>query len=380
MSKIPLIDEDDLNALIEEALKGGGILATSKEVSQMLINMQGVSICSKPRKDGRFQGYIEDNGKHYVYGRTKEEVAIKIKEYLKYGIPKKKEKKKKATPILREWLKSWIELYKRPNVKPKTLESIAYTVNNINKVLGDIPIDQLTSEKIQAFLISMEKERSRDLCLTYLSQALRKAIPTYIKFNPCDTVEIKKHRTEHKNALTLEEQNTLLSFIQNKPIEPLFKLLLTTGIRIGEALALTRQDLDFSLKRVNISKNVVYINGKKIIQNTTKSEAGMRTVPVPDDVLEFFKNKDGILFPSTYNAVRMAFRNLSTKSGIAVTPHILRHTYATRLEENNIPPKVKQYLLGHSSLEMTQNTYTDIQKGYIDTISDKILSVFDTEK
>ena len=97
---------------------------------------------------------------------------------------------------------------------------------------------------------------------------------------------------------------------------------------------------------MNISKNVVYINGKKIIQNTTKSEAGMRTVPVPDDVLEFFKNKDGILFPSTYNAVRMAFRNLSTKSGIAVTPHILRHTYATRLEENNIPPKVKQYLLG----------------------------------
>ena len=380
MSKIPLIDENDLNALIEEALKGGGVLATPKETSQMLIQMRGISINSKPRKDGRYQGYIEDNGKHYVYGRTKEEVAIKIKEYLKNGIPKKKEKKKKATPVLREWLKTWMELYKRPNVKPKTLYSIEQSAKIIGKELGDLRLDELTSDKIQAFLVSMDKERTRDLCRTYLAQALKKAVPSYIKFNPCDGVEIKKHKSKHKNALTPEEQTELLQAVQNKPLEPLFRLLLTTGIRIGEALALTRSDLDVDLNKVNITKNVVFIEGKRIAQETTKSEAGTRSVPVPQDVLAFFKEKDGELFPMSYNAVRMAFRKLSEKTGINVTPHILRHTYATRLEEAGISPKVKQYLLGHSTLEMTQNTYTDVQKGYIDTLSKKILSVFDTKK
>ena len=66
---------------------------------------------------------------------------------------------------------------------------------------------------------------------------------------------------------------------------------------------------------------------------------------------------------------------------IKMTLHTLRHTYATRLEDAGIPAKVKQYLLGHTSLEMTQNTYTDTQTAYIDSVSDKVRAVFaDTEK
>ena len=76
-NKIPILDEKDLNALIEEAIKGNGVLATPTELSQMIINLPGVSINSKPRKDGRFQGYIVDkNGRTYAYGKTLEEVAI----------------------------------------------------------------------------------------------------------------------------------------------------------------------------------------------------------------------------------------------------------------------------------------------------------------
>ena len=63
---------------------------------------------------------------------------------------------------------------------------------------------------------------------------------------------------------------------------------------------------------------------------------------------------------------------IAKKTGLNVTLHILRHTYATRLEEAGIAPKLKQYLLGHASLEMTQNTYTDIQTDYVYTLSDKI--------
>ena len=56
--------------------------------------------------------------------------------------------------------------------------------------------------------------------------------------------------------------------------------------------------------------------------------------------------------------------------------HVLRHTYATRLEEAGIPAKVKQYLMGHSSLDMTENVYTDTQKAYVERVSDKIRQIF----
>ena len=70
MSKIPIIDENDLNSLIEEALKSNGTLVTPTEVSQMLINLPGICICSKPRTDGRWQGYILNNNKNYCKDLT----------------------------------------------------------------------------------------------------------------------------------------------------------------------------------------------------------------------------------------------------------------------------------------------------------------------
>ena len=59
-----------------------------------------------------------------------------------------------------------------------------------------------------------------------------------------------------------------------------------------------------------------------------------------------------------------------------VTLHILRHTYATRLEEGNIQPKLKQYLLGHSSLAVTQNIYTDTTTEYLESVSERVQNVF----
>lgn len=113
-NKVPIIDEKDLNKLIEQALQGDGVLVTPKEISQMLINLPGVSINSKPRSDGRWQGYvIKDGEKRIVYGRSKEELAMKLKAYYQYGLPQKAiQKKKSSTPKLSEWLQKWLSCIK----------------------------------------------------------------------------------------------------------------------------------------------------------------------------------------------------------------------------------------------------------------------------
>ena len=90
-----------------------------------------------------------------------------------------------------------------------------------------------------------------------------------------------------------------------------------------------------------------------------------------DEVIAGKKDNEDV-FPFSYNAVKKATQKIAKATGIAVTVHVLRHTYATRLEEEGVAPKVKQYLLGHASLEMTQNTYTDIQEDYVLSISDKL--------
>lgn len=131
-----------------------------------------------------------------------------------------------------------------------------------------------------------------------------------------------------------------------------------------------------------LNKNVAFINGKRIVQDTPKSEAGNRIIPIPADICRELKEiQTENLFPCTYNAAKKALEKIAKGLDIKMTLHTLRHTYATRLEEAGIPAKVKQYLLGHASLEMTQNTYTDTQTAYIDSVSDKVRAVFaDTEK
>ena len=74
VTKLYVVDLNDKNGLLHAVLKTGDTLTTPTE-GQMLININGVSINSKPRSDGRYQGYVtENNGKQYFYGRTREEV------------------------------------------------------------------------------------------------------------------------------------------------------------------------------------------------------------------------------------------------------------------------------------------------------------------
>lgn len=78
-------------------------------------------------------------------------------------------------------------------------------------------------------------------------------------------------------------------------------------------------------------------------------------------------------------AINVALKKLSKKLGFTVSAHILRHTYATRLEEAGISPKIQQYLLGHATVDITQNVYTDAQSDYINSVSDRIRAIFDTK-
>ena len=364
--------------LVAEALNNGGALATPKE-SQMMIQMTGVSINAKPRKDGRYQGYVLLEGeKSYFYGKSRDEVAGKIKQFLRDGgAPKRKKRKTDTSPKFADYAAQWVERYKQPNLKPKSLESLRFALKRAITALGDRSMASITTDDLQAFFTSLPPSRSRDLCAVYVGQIFKKAFSTgIIKRNPYENVELRRHEAKHREALTPEQQEAFLATTAQSVHSPLFRFLLATGLRIGEALALTPADIGND--SVTVNKDIVFIDGKPIVQ-PPKSKAAFRTVPVPHALCEELPKTGNRVFTTSYNSVRMAFKSAAKKLGFPVSAHVLRHTYATRLEEAGIPPKVKQYLMGHASIEMTQNVYTDTQGHYIKSVSDRIRGIFDTK-
>ena len=234
-----------------------------------------------------------------------------------------------------------------------------------------------------------------------------------IRNNPSDGVmkELKKGNGKNKgvrHALTIEQQRVFMDFIANHPVFyhwwPIFTVLLGTGCRIGEALGLRWEDLDFNLRLISINHSLVYypIGEERKCEmrvSEPKTEAGIRTIPMLDMVYDaFMMEKEaqeengenisdidgmtGFVFCNRFGmvpnpqSVNRAIKRIShyynleealnakkEKREPVLLPdfscHHLRHTFCTRLCENETNLKVIQSIMGHRNIETTMDVYAE---------------------
>lgn len=234
-----------------------------------------------------------------------------------------------------------------------------------------------------------------------------------IRKNPTDGVMKEISRESGKNrgirhALTIEQQRCFMEYIANHPIYyhwwPMFTILLGTGCRIGEALGLRWQDLDFEKRVISINHSLVYYpaNGsnKCVLRvSLPKTDAGIRTIPMLDIVRDAFEmlyeeqkengfneteidGMTGFIFcnrfgsvpnPQTvnhtikriannYNADEVVRAKKEHRDPIILpnfSCHHLRHTFCTRLCENETNLKVIQSIMGHKNIETTLDIYAE---------------------
>ena len=268
---------------------------------------------------------------------------------------------------------------------------IKETLNTIKKAdISDKRIEEITSEEIQDFLNSKKylSNSSIDKIFEQFKQAFNYASNRgYITRNPMINVIKPKSLKKNKKvrALTVEEQQKFTNWLINRNTidfhyKNAFLIQMYSGLRIGETLALTYNDIDLKNQRIHINKTLTKNKeNKTIMGNSTKTYAGIREVPVPNSLYphlveqmrisrEFKNNPEKLLFKSNKNNyietqdVNRALKLvLKYNWGINdITTHNLRHTYGTRCIEAGMQPVVLQRLLGHTDISTTLNTYTDV--------------------
>ena len=156
------------------------------------------------------------------------------------------------------------------------------------------------------------------------------------------------------------------------------------GLRIGEALALSRGDIDLNNRMINIHRTLTTDElGGIIMGNTTKTYAGRRVVPIPEFIMPHIIEQMRKSESQEYNDEHLVFkpegrrytnrvnvndelkRMLKKYFGITdITTHSLRHTFGTRCIESGMAPVVVQRLMGHTDVLITLNTYTSVFDKY----------------
>lgn len=353
------------------------------------------------RADGRYCTTITvtldgEKKKKTVYGKTVREVDDKVAE-LRASSNKGVVVDDRST-TLAELAERWLAR-KEIEVEANTYAGYENCVRvHIIPKIGETRLKDLKKHHLQDLLTSLVAQGKRATAQKVrvtLGQLVDEAVENeYIFKDIAKTLSIPAVQKTQKRALSKDELE--LVAVAQLPLKQrvFIDTIQYTGVRRGEALALTPDDVDTVNKKITINKTVVFGKNQSSIKLCTKSSAGMRVLPIPDKLNEelkelisdtekyLFSKSDGELMTRTgfrrfWEQIRKNIEK-STGKTIAsdVTPHIFRHTYATKLFHAGVDVKTAQYLLGHSSVQVTLGIYTHLEKENVDNFAKVIDRLF----
>ena len=365
------------------------------------------------RADGRYQGRFTFQGERFtIYDRDIKALQKKMadaKYEMEHGIYINA-----AHMTLNTFFETWVSEVKENTVKANTL-SVYMEIYKIHiaPALGKVQVSSINKLMVQRLLNTMSKNglsantlaKTKAILYSIFKEAMENRM---ISYNPCENITIRRDKTERR-VLSWQEQQLFLEAIRGSRYEMLCVLGLSTGLRIGELSGLRWSDIDFTEKTLTVERTYIYLHDVKNHQmkdefHSPKTKNSCRTIRLLDPILTLllqhkqrqekekaaagdhwcpveggedlvFTTKTGgpvrglNVSETLNNYVKKINRQeefLAAKEQREpviferITPHTLRHTFATRAFESGIPPKVVQQILGHSSLEMTMDLYTHV--------------------
>ncbi len=238
------------------------------------------------RKDGRYASSISigrGKRKHFL-GHTRAEVAAKLTEALNdqnKGVPVVSSRQ-----TLGQYLDHWLTSVKA-SVRPKTYESYDLNVRRLKPLLGKRHLGSLAPAAVErAYADLAEKglsKRSIVQAHTVLHNALKKAVHWGLMGrNPCDAVSVPRPERNEMKTLSEEQAIVLFTATRDDELHPLWVLLTTTGLRLGEALGLKWEDVDFAEERLMVRRALQRQKGEGLVFVEPKTAKSRRTVYFPE--------------------------------------------------------------------------------------------------
>lgn len=315
--------------------------------------------------------------------------------------------------------------YKTNTIKRASYIRLGETIDIIERLLpfGNIPIQNVTRSIINSQVMVLTKYSQSVITKVWqqLQGAFNEArIREIVDKNPFDIkgylIKPKSSKkTREIDALTLDEEKRFLNELDKgyDKFAIVFYIAIYTGMRISEILSLKSEDIDLEKRKIYVRKTLSHVEkGKVILEDTTKTYAGMRDVPIIDSLYDKLvelkkQKKKGFLFLNNgkfYHAncfnvrfqkicknadIRVYYKKIKVPGGrktkkiyecnckkSRVNIHMLRHTFATRCIENGVSAVVLQKILGHKDIQVTLNTYTSVFDEFKEKEIGKINSIF----
>lgn len=372
------------------------------------------------RADGYYTyRWTSRNGKrHSVTTSTLEELREKEEEIMRDASDGIRADAQNVT--VNDLFELWKHL--KRGLKDNTFQNYCYMYDQfVAGDLGRLLICRLKRSDVKSFYNKLADERGLKIATidnvhTVLHQVLQLAVEdNYIRQNVSDNLlkELKQSHTfedEHRRALTVPEQELFLGFLANEKSQyhhwnPIFTVMIGTGMRVGEICGLRWDDIDLENGIIDVNHTLVYYNhrdenGCYYNIHTPKTKAGNRQIPMTEDVKAAFMEErrcqevnglqckimvDGytnfifinrfgnLQHQGTLNkAIRRIVRDCNDmqlakgRKNPVLLPnfscHSLRHTFTTRLVESGINIKVIQELCGHTRSDVTLDIYTTVTK------------------
>lgn len=298
-----------------------------------------------------------------------------------------------------ELVKKYVSL--KSGVRPTTEAGYRTVINLLEKdEFGRKRIDKVRLSDAKAWLIRLQKEGRGYSSIKTVRGVVRPAFQMafdddLIRKNPfafeLATVVVNDSMT--REAITREQERKLLKFIAEdehfKQYYDGIYILFHTGLRISEFVGLTLSDIDFENMKINVDHQLQRVTRVGYIIEPTKTTSGTRQIPMTQEVAECFRRVirnckkpkvemiidgySGFLFLDREGKPMVALHWEKYMKHICqkynpiykvqmpdVTPHVCRHTFCSNMAKSGMNPKTLQYIMGHSDIGVTLNTYTHL--------------------
>lgn len=360
---------------------------------------------AKKRADGRYCAQIylgrdEDGKRQYksVYAKSPSELKEKetaVRLQLGRGLDVLSQR-----DSFSQWADDWIRIKESAGITERQMDNYRHTVKLWKEWLNGYEIGQIRADDIERCLIGLIDDgfaqRTVNLYRSTIHQIMQRAVGRVIASNPVDLVKLTApgRAAEQRRALTAEEQQ----WIWDTPhrAQPVAIIMMLSGLRRGELAALTWADVDLEGKTITVNKVIEYSsNGVPSLRHVTKTAAGMRTVDIPQKLVDYMVHmpKDNALVVHSANGKVMTpsawtklwgsyMRLLNIKYGSRtvadleptskpgpkvyemtipkITLHWLRHTFCTILYLAGVDVVQACAQMGHANVSTTLRIYTHL--------------------